>query len=136
MLEKVLEEIERLHIRILKDKFAEKVTEQEIEALVAAKEIIRKHMNDGWIPVEERLPEDNKYILLSFENFSLPEIGRYEAKEDGGAFYLGECDEGDTCISQDLYVNAWQPVPPGERERMSTVKFDELLAECEVERKE
>ena len=27
-------------------------------------------------------------------------------------------------------------VPPGERERMSTVKFDELLAECEVERKE
>ncbi len=111
MLEKVLEEIERLHIRILKDKFAEKVTEQEIEALVAAKEIIRKHMNDGWIPVEERLPEDNKYILLSFENFSLPEIGRYEAKEDGGAFYLGECDEGDTCISQDLYVNAWQPLP-------------------------
>ena len=68
-------------------------------------------MNDGWIPVEERLPEDNKYILLSFENFSLPEIGRYEAKEDGGAFYLGECDEGDTCISQDLYVNAWQPLP-------------------------
>ena len=24
----------------------------------AAAEIIRKHMNDGWIPVEERMPED------------------------------------------------------------------------------
>ena len=25
------------------------------------KDIIRKHMNDGWIPVEERLPENAKY---------------------------------------------------------------------------
>lgn len=63
MLEKILEGIERLHIRILKDKFAEKVTEQEIEALVAAKEIIRKHMNDGWIPADERLPEIGEYVL-------------------------------------------------------------------------
>lgn len=58
MLEKILEGIERLHIRILKDKFAEKVTEQEIEALVAAKEIIKQHMNDGWIPVEEHPKKD------------------------------------------------------------------------------
>lgn len=29
-----------------------------------AKDIIRKHMNDGWVPVDERLPEDEakKYI--------------------------------------------------------------------------
>ena len=26
-------------------------------------EIIRKHMNDGWIPVEERLPEYGKKVL-------------------------------------------------------------------------
>ena len=25
-----------------------------------------------WIPVEERLPEDDNYILLSFENFDIP----------------------------------------------------------------
>ena len=61
MLEKILEGIERLHIRILKDKFAEKVTEQEIEALVAAKEIIRKHMNDGWISVDRELPPNAKH---------------------------------------------------------------------------
>lgn len=103
MLEKILEEI----IEQLKEEGC--IVDN--DAGNRAEEIIRKHMNDGWIPVEERLPEDNKYILLSFENFSLPEIGRYEAKEDGGAFYLGECDEGDTCISQDLYVNAWQPLP-------------------------
>ena len=27
-------------------------------------EIIRKHMNDGWIPVEERLPEDGTDVLV------------------------------------------------------------------------
>ena len=65
-----------------------------------------------WIPVDERLPEDDNYILLSFSNFSLPLIGRYEADNDGGgAFYLGDNDEGDTCLSEDLYVNAWQPLP-------------------------
>ena len=73
--------------------------------------IIRKHMNDGWIPVEERLPEDDHYILLSFTNFNLPMVGRYETDQEGGAFYLGDCDEEDTCISQDLFVNAWRPLP-------------------------
>ena len=64
-----------------------------------------------WIPVEERLPENNDYILLNFSNFSLPAIGRYEEDTEGGAFYLGDCDEEDTCISQDLFVNAWRPLP-------------------------
>lgn len=65
----------------------------------------------NWIPVEERLPEDDRYILLSFENFSLPLVGRYEENEKGGAFYLGDCDEEGTCISNDLYVNAWTYLP-------------------------
>ena len=69
------------------------------------------YVNDGWIPVEERLPEDDRYILLSFENFSLPLVGRYEENEKGGAFYIGDCDEEDTCASNDLFVNAWHPLP-------------------------
>ena len=69
----------------------------------------RKHR---WIPVEEQLPETDIYVLLSFENFSLPIVGAYRTSEDGsGAFYLGDCDEEDTCISQDLYVNAWMLLP-------------------------
>lgn len=64
-----------------------------------------------WIPVEERLPEDSKYILLSFSNVSLPMVGRYEKDEEGGAFYLGDCDEEDTCVANDLSVNAWMPLP-------------------------
>lgn len=62
-----------------------------------------------WIPVEERLPDTDDYILISFENFSIPQVGRYEEDEAGGAFYLG--DEEESCISQDLVVNAWRPLP-------------------------
>ena len=65
--------------------------------------------NNGWIPVEERLPDGDRYILLHFANFTLPEIGRYEEDEEGGAFYIG--DEDETCVQQDLFVNAWMELP-------------------------
>lgn len=92
-----------------------------IEELNDIRVIIHSHMedepasgidklDDGWIPAEYP-PETNDYILLSFSNFSMPLIGRYEADGNGGAFYLGDCDGDDTCISNDLYVNAWQPLP-------------------------
>lgn len=71
------------------------------------KELNEEQCKHRWIPVEERLPEEDNYILLSFENFSLPLVGRYEVDSDGeGAFYLGDCDEGDTCLSENLFVNA------------------------------
>ena len=64
----------------------------------------------GWIPVEQRLPETDEYILVSFDNFSVPDIGRYEADEDGGgAFYPG--DEDQSYDQYELFVNAWQPLP-------------------------
>ena len=71
------------------------------------KEIEENH--NGWIPVEEELPETDKYILLSFSNFSIPCVGRYEEDENGGAFYVGDDDE--TCVSQDMFVNAWMNLP-------------------------
>ena len=68
------------------------------------------HDLNGWIPVDERLPDTNNYILLSFSNFTIPAVGRYEVEEDGsGAFYIG--DELETCVSQELFVNAWQQLP-------------------------
>lgn len=68
-----------------------------------------------WIPVEERLPEivtedgSSDYILLSFDNFNLPAIGRYEEDEDGdGNFFEG--DEDRSCLSYGVIVNAWMPM--------------------------
>ena len=70
-----------------------------------------------WIPVEERLPKEKEYVLMSFENFTLPIIGRYEKDNDGsGAWYVGDDDGCDTCSSQDLFVNAWMPLPKTYRE--------------------
>ena len=69
-----------------------------------------KQLADPWIPITERLPETGDYILISFENFNVPQVGRYEADEDGGGeFYPG--DEDFTYKSIDLYVNAWMPLP-------------------------
>jgi hypothetical protein len=69
-----------------------------------------------WIPVEDRLPEivtedgSSDYILLSFDNYNLPAIGRYEEDEDGdGNFFEG--DEDRSCSSYGFFVNAWMPLP-------------------------
>lgn len=68
-----------------------------------------------WVPVDERLPEivtedgSSDYILLSFDNFNLPAIGRYEEDEDGdGNFFEGDDDR--SCLSYGLIVNAWAPM--------------------------
>ena len=37
------------------------------EGLLEARDIIRKHMDDGWIPVEERLPEKYISVLVQWE---------------------------------------------------------------------
>lgn len=70
-----------------------------------------------WIPVTEKLPKTGNYVLMSFENFTLPAIGRYEVNDEGdGAWYFGDDDEGDTCCSAGLFVNAWMPLPNPYRE--------------------
>lgn len=63
-----------------------------------------------WIPISERLPEDESYILVSFKNCTMPDIARYE--ENGGEndkFYPG--DDEETYAHYGLIVNAWMPLP-------------------------
>ena len=77
------------------------------EELERTKNILK---NSCWIPVSDRLPDPDAYILLSFENFSSPMIGRYTVDdEDGGTFRIG--DEDESFIENDLFVNAWMPLP-------------------------
>lgn len=116
-LEKKVETAKRIMVPEIQDeldRIANETAESFIEAYKESIEIVKKvaaEYNDGWIPAD-KLPKDNKYVLLCFENFSLPLVGRYEADgEGGGTYYIGDCDEEDTCISNDLYVNAWQPLP-------------------------
>ncbi len=63
-----------------------------------------------WIPVSERLPDVDEYIIVSFENFSVPMIGRYTVDDDdSGTFRIG--DEDESFVENDLYVIAWMPLP-------------------------
>lgn len=82
-------------------------------AMYIAKDLAEEH-GIGWIPCIERYPDTDGYILLSFSNFSVPCVGRYEEDDDGGAFYIG--DEDVSCVSQDMFVNAWRPLPEPYRE--------------------
>ena len=63
-LEKILEEIEGEENKVL-SRFQVEVSQRSIDEMREyvngiryAKDIIRKHMDDGWIPVEERLPDE------------------------------------------------------------------------------
>lgn len=86
------------------------ISEEEVNRILAEEE-----KTGGWIPVTERLPEDDKYIMISFENSTLPDIGRYEADKDGnGAFY--PWDDEKSYVEYDLFVNAWMPLPEPYRE--------------------
>lgn len=69
---------------------------------------------DRWIPISERLPEDESYILVSFENATMPDIARYEENDEGGTFYPG--DDEKSYSSYGIFVNAWTPLPEPCRE--------------------
>ena len=69
-LEKILEEVNRLiekhknnaYELVAKEPLTQCYTETDIEQtkvheLAVVRDIIRKHMNDGWIPVDDGLPE-------------------------------------------------------------------------------
>lgn len=67
------------------------------------------YSTNGWTPVDEGVPTDDRYILISFANFSVPIIGKYEEDENGGNFFAG--DEDISLLSQGMIVNAWMELP-------------------------
>ena len=68
-----------------------------------------------WIPISERLPEEEEYILLSFANYTGLDIGRYENDGENDKFYPG--DDEETYASYGLIVNAWMPLPEPYKEK-------------------
>lgn len=92
------------------------------EWLEAVADELKSSAKPKWIPAEEP-PKNNKYILMSFENFSVPQVGRYEEDEKGGAFYMGDSEM--RCICIDLIVNAWMPLPKAYRDD------EEEIFECD-----
>ena len=101
-LEKILEEIKESSIIVATSKehyihpqdgrFVE-----EVVLLDCVEDIIRKHMNDGWIPVEERLPDNNENVLVT---------------TDMGLITSGYIAHGTWITDQEPdYPIAWRPLP-------------------------
>ena len=68
-----------------------------------------------WIPVTERLPEPESYVLVAFENVTRVDIDSYRIDENGdGAFYPGV--EDTSYVSVGIFVMAWKPLPEIYRE--------------------
>lgn len=68
-LEKILEEIDETIERYGKNPYIDGKVTDLCYGMNIAKDIIRKHMNDGWIPVEERLPEEEVSVLVQWEKY-------------------------------------------------------------------
>lgn len=68
-----------------------------------------------WIPISERMPENDRWVLLSFSNAPLPEVGFLESYPDGSAAFT---NGSDTFISKGILVNAWMELPERCEERI------------------
>ena len=109
-LEKVLEEINR-RIDEYVDHDYVRGSGDVVKGLSIAKSIIRKHMNDGWIPVEERLPEDGTYLCtLAGELCGIEEP------------FTGMCGIENGIWDEPDCVIAWRPLPEPYRPERSEGK--------------
>ena len=85
-LEKILEEIEMKKkkcldiVRVEIDPMEITIHREQYKGLRMAEDIIRKHMNDGWIPMEDRPPEKNEYFVETSSDKDFPN-GYYKRLE-------------------------------------------------------
>jgi hypothetical protein len=80
-----------------------------------------KKNEDPWNPADEP-PDDDRPILVSFENTGMPAIAYYRRDDDGGgAYYIDECYmqaiiPRKSLQSFGLFVNGWMNLPKCKRE--------------------
>ncbi len=65
--------------------------------------------DDPWHEPEDP-PKDDRYVLISFANCTVPCVGRYREDDDGGGAYY-EGDEERSLCSYGLVVNGWMELP-------------------------
>lgn len=115
-LEKILEEMQSVKEIMLsptnRDCFGEPCKESDCCACVVNKcmEIVRKHMNDGWVPVEERLPEE-KVNPVSIDFYEYQVTAKFGNIKDVRHYKYGNGHWWHGPGIVDEYVIAWRPLP-------------------------
>lgn len=85
-IEKILEELEEKKkkcldiVKIEIDPVEITIHREQYKGMRMAEDIIRKHANDGWIPVDDRLPEKNEYFVETSGDKDFPN-GYYKRLE-------------------------------------------------------
>ena len=87
-LEKILEEIDETIERYKENANVEAV--DICYGMKVAKKIIRNHMNDGWIPVQDKLPEDDVDVLIAYADIDDEEYADITTTTYGNAYLGGE----------------------------------------------
>lgn len=99
MLAKILEEIEEATRQEDAPIYCGNMEVDGYVRMSRVEDIIRKHMNDGWIPVEKCLPEDGRDVLVTKSTGKVEMITFNK--------FLYEHPE----YSHGVKVTAWQPLP-------------------------
>ena len=108
-LEKILEEIEQKKEKCLNvvkmeiDPMEITIHREQYKGLCMAEESIRKHMNDGWIPVDKNNVPDHE--ILACDRYKNELIGYLSYNADSEEFVC----ESDECIM--YQVIAWMEKP-------------------------
>ena len=120
-LEKILEEIELKKekclgvVKVEVDPMEIAIHREQYKGLRMAEEIIRKHMNDGWIPVEERLPEEKR------ANYEVTFINECGYEEHGFArWYDGEFHVPAVVIAWRNHLEQYRPEMSDNNDRESS----------------
>lgn len=70
------------------------------------RDFIRQHMNDGWIPVDERLPEGQTRVIFQFDNGDIELLWQDWESDPETLTYLA-----DFSMMAEKKVIAWRPLP-------------------------
>lgn len=118
-IEKILEGVNRLiekhknnaYELIAKEPLTQCYTETDIEQtkvheLAVVRNIIRKHMDDGWISVEERLPEGRTRVICQFDNGDIELLWQDWESDPESLTYWTDFD-----FMAEKKVIAWRELP-------------------------
>ena len=103
-LEKILYELEKriFTAEVYNDDF-DGTTITNLICLGDVRDILEKHMNDGWIPVEERVPKEEGYKVLVCSKKGNIDTGIYSPYTK--QWFIGNI----SALGKDII--AWRPLP-------------------------